>query len=360
MGDSAEVRQDGDTFHAVVESDDMAANSDRQRPRCYICGKGEGEPPTSRGSSRIVRPCCCEGDLKFVHQACLQRKRLESSPWSPYFWDCEVCGASYRMKYQRHWLRVLTSLPALLTVCTLNAVASLLLSAEFFKRAMPTVLRWIGELDEDTPSAIHLELFNYDLGYWAGGLLNITFLHKMVDRNWTGLIQFLPLFQISIRSTNDEKLSDLRVGVWYFLCLYSCYAAGRFFSNSFVFIHVMLRKFVGEEVLDFVSGQARRSESSASLDADCEFPFGDEATCLCCMDLAAHYEMDKCGHLTCCGMCRPRLIYHKLKRHGTSATLPPMRLLGRDHLDATTINCPICRTEGRLVKRSVQARPKAE
>lgn len=317
-----------------------------------MCGKCDGEGSASGGSTRIVRPCCCEGPETYIHQGCLQKKRLESSPWSPNFWECERCGADYRMRCRRHWLRLLTSMPGLLTVCFLNGLASLLASSEFFKHVMPHFLRWIGEVDDTSGSEIKLNVFGLELGYWAGGLLMLTFMHKLLDRNWTGLIQFLPLFQISIRSTNDSKLdgSGLIVGVWYFLCLYSCYAASRLISESFYIIHRMLSALVGDEVLDFVSASCLDSTSSDhSLDSSPSYR--DDELCICCMDRAIAYEMSTCRHLVSCTHCRKRLVYHRLKNRAGSSTVPPMRMMTKDQLDRTQIRCPMCRTEGVLVER---------
>lgn len=237
-----------------------------------------------------------------------------------------------------------------MTVCALNALASLLVASEFFKRVMPTVLRWIGDLDESSGSEIQLNLWGMELGYWAGGLLMLTFLHKLLDRNWTGLIQFMPLFQISIRSTNEDKLAGLKVGVWYFLCLYSCYAGYRFLRESFILIHRMLSMFVGDEVLDFVSASCLESANPDEFSAG-PFPDNDEDLCVCCMDLPVAYEMSSCGHLATCTSCRPRLVYHRLRNRSGATTVPPMRMLNKEQLECTLIQCPMCRTQGKLIRR---------
>lgn len=321
-----------------------------EEPRCYMCGKRDGEGPACERSTRIVRPCCCEGPERFVHQGCLQKKRREGSPWSPTFWECEMCGASYRMHYRRHWLRLLTSMPALATVCFLNALVSIRMSSEVFRLSMPTLLPWLGETDETVGSEINLNIFGLELGYWAGGLLMLTFLHKLLDRNWMGVLQFLPLFQMSIRSTNDATLagSGLTMGIWYFLCLYSCYAASRFIKDSCHIIQGILSACVGDEVLDFVSAScldSTRSDYSSSSSSSHK----DDDLCICCMDLPIAYKMSSCGHLICCKPCRPRLVYHSLKNRPSSSTLLPMRMMTKDQLDRTPIRCPVCRTESILV-----------
>ena len=61
---------------------------------CRICG----ETASSR-SNPLISPCACRGTIAKVHVQCLQRW-IESRP-DQHSLQCETCGVSYRVVYER-------------------------------------------------------------------------------------------------------------------------------------------------------------------------------------------------------------------------------------------------------------------
>merc|ERR1711972_139405 len=104
-----------------------------------------------------------------------------------------------------------------------------------------------------------------------------------------------------------------------------------------------------------------RSSSNAE-DESSDQPLGeDEELCICCMGMPINFQMSLCGHLVSCTLCRPRLVYHRLKKQaGGTRAIPPMRMMGKDYLESTVIKCPICRTDGKLVRRTSAPKQSAD
>lgn len=75
------------------------------------------------------------------------------------------------------------------------------------------------------------------------------------------------------------------------------------------------------------------------------------ATCVACIDNAASFAMKKCKHLVCCIPCRRKLVHGALMAAGGDRSLKFRRALNTKALERTIVGCPICRTEGYLVKR---------
>lgn len=55
--------------------------------RCRICYEAQG---------RLIEPCACRGDQRFVHPSCLRRWRCEQQMQTGKAHRCRVCRAHYR------------------------------------------------------------------------------------------------------------------------------------------------------------------------------------------------------------------------------------------------------------------------
>lgn len=75
-----------------------SAAEEEEEPFCRICREGEEV-------GRLVEPCECTGSVRFVHNACLDRWRLESAKRNmSHVNHCEICKKPFQIAIQRSTL----------------------------------------------------------------------------------------------------------------------------------------------------------------------------------------------------------------------------------------------------------------
>lgn len=258
----------------------------RTTTRCRICGRpGCDKEVPNLHQARLVAPCCCQGEDAHVHVHCLQKQRLEAGALSAFtdeFWNCQACGAAYRMKYQRHLLRVLTWPSVFLPLFVLGQVGLLYFASLMFQWALPCVMRavrmWHPAASDSARFIVLLPFIGVDVGFWLGGLLVLVFVRKVGNSDGFGdllsvlsYLSFLPMFIHSMREPDaglegkvsvdldakdgeGESLGFLHSALkWYMLIPYTSFTFGFFLRSSFKALQkVLVFSLAGEQVLDFI------------------------------------------------------------------------------------------------------------
>jgi len=189
-----------------------------------------------------------------VHPKCLQKQRLEGGPFSAFveqFWNCQECGASYRMKYQRHLLRILTwpciFFPLFVLSQVLLLYGSSMLFNFFLPWVIPVVRKWHPESSEKVAFNVIMPYLGWDIGFGLGGLLVLVFVRKVGTSttlndasSLLSYLGFLPMFIHTMREPeagqgedswihNDWWASTLK---WYMVIPYTLFTLF-FFLRAF-------------------------------------------------------------------------------------------------------------------------------
>lgn len=360
------------------------ASADAARPRCTLCSSvGEDAKP-------LIIACCCS---RLVHPGCFKDKQLESIrqamrdgvvfPLSN-IWDCPDCGSGYRFRCASGFVRSFIDRPwvfpalfvvmcfwVFVIVCEMTCLGMCQdrMERSYLTRGC-TILAMIPALTLDVKQV----LLMYICIVWL--------CDGSDSMSWSTMLCF-----VGIVGYNVFKLTK-RIYMYSLLLFVRSTTPSAYLLCGMDTPPLSAHDLSGDvgpaEAGDHISGadtaQAAEPQRAGLLAAErtqCCATMPDalgldyKATdsmrqrqkvsgpssesrceCICCLELPASCVASGCGHLVACANCRRRLVYKELRERAVFG-LPRMRDLRGEMLLETTVRCPMCRAEGKLVDQHV-------